>query len=512
MHGLTRGARWLAAVTLAACALVANAADAERGRALYHGSVPLRATGGSGPRACVACHRPSGMGNFEGGLAVPPIAGATLFKPFDRDTAHFFAASARYRVRPAYDLAALGTLLRSGVSPDGVTLHPAMPRYDIGGPDLADLAAHLQRLSSEPPPGIDDDTVRVATITTPDADPVRREAMLATLARFIEQKNGQSRHEAQRAKQATRTREMVMYRKFRVWQLAHWALQGEPATWAAQLDAWQGQQPVYAVVAGLGRGQWAPVDSFCERHRLPCLLPLVEAGGGAAPGFYSLHYHAGIDLDALFAARVLKAQGAAAVALWADPVAPALAERVRQVLMREGLRVAADGVDEGAAAVVSLLDPAAQSARLRSVRSPRRPVAWLSGTHAIGQAELAATLPLMARGWVVSPMHTGEALDRQLQRTRIWLRSQGLAALPADVAASTLQAATVLGEGLAHADFGFTPEYLLELLEHGLENVVPWSPYPRLAIGPDQRVASKGSWVGAVGEAGLVDWQWRVAP
>ena len=52
---------------------------------------------------------------------------------------------------------------------------------------------------------------------------------------------------------------------------------------------------------------------------------------------------------------------------------------------------------------------------------------------------------------------------------------------------------------------------LLELLEHGLENVIPWSPYPRLAIGPDQRIASKGSWVGEVRE-GRVAWQWQALP
>jgi hypothetical protein len=62
-----------------------------------------------------------------------------------------------------------------------------------------------------------------------------------------------------------------------------------------------------------------------------------------------------------------------------------------------------------------------------------------------------------------------------------------------------------------HLDFGFTPEYLLELLEHGLENVIPWSPYPRLAIGPDQRIASKGSWIGEVRE-GRVEWQWATQP
>lgn len=484
----------------------AQAADAERGRALYEGRVALSATVASPmSSACAACHRPSGMGNFEGGLAVPPIAGPMLFKPLDRDTAHFFPASARWRVRPAYDEASLGRLLRSGVSPDGVTLPASMPRYRLDDADLADLSAYLRTLSQAAPPGLDADTVRVATVTTPDADPQRRDAMLATLRRFVEQKNGQSRHEAQRAAQSSRTREMLMYRKFRVWQLAHWALQGEPSTWAAQLDAWQSREPVYALVAGLGAAQWAPVDAFCARRRLPCLLPLVEAGGGRAPGFYSLHFHAGIDADAAMVASRLKAQGLRRTQLWGAP--GALAERVRGALAREGL----EAVDAHAQAIVSLLPPAAHAARLREGGHAGVPVAWLAGTHALGRAELDAALAQTERGWIVTPMRTGEPLDRQLQRTRMWLRGQGLEGVPADVAASALQAATVLGEGLVHLDFGFTPEYLLELLEHGLENVIPWSPYPRLAIGPDQRIASKGSWVGEVRE-GRVDWQWQTLP
>lgn len=482
----------------------ATAADAQRGRALYEGRAPFAAQGATMP-PCANCHRPSGMGNFEGGLAVPPIAGPTLFKPLDGDTARYFAASSRLRVRPAYDEASLGRLLRRGESPDGVTMAPAMPRYGLDDADLSDLTAYLRSLSDTLPPGIDADTVRVATITTPDADPVRRDAMLDTLRRFVEQKNSQSRHDAQRSAQSARTREMVMYRKFRVWQLEHWALQGEPATWAGQLEERQSRQPVYAVVAGMGSADWSPVDAFCERRRLPCLLPLVDAGAGAEPGFYSLHYHAGIDAEAATLARRLKAQGMVRVSMWSDR--PTLAERVRGVLVREGLDVA----DRGGSAIVSLLAPEAHSARLRERQKNALPVAWLPGMHALGRKQLEAALPLTGRGWIVTPMRSGELLDRQLLRTRMWLRGQRLDALPVDVAASTLQAATVLGEGLMHLDFGFTQEYLMELLEHGLENVIPWSPFARLSIGPDQRIASKGSWVGEVLE-GRVEWQWTPQP
>lgn len=491
----------VALVLLGRC-MLAQAADVERGRALYEGRVALRGAEAESPASgCVACHRPSGMGNFEGGVAVPPITGPTLFRALDRDTGRYFKAAAAWRVRPAYDEASLGTLLRSGRTPDGHVLPLTMPRYAIGESDLGDLTAYLRTLSASPPAGLDDGTVRIATISTPDADPARRDAMLATLQQFVVQKNGQSRHEAHRSVQAQRTREMVMYRKFRVWELEHWALQGDASTWSAQLDERQAARPVYAVVSGIGSAQWAPVDAFCERHRLPCLLPLVEVGA-EAPGFYSLHFHAGVDSDARLAARTLKMQGLRRVALWAE--SPALAARVRESLAAEGIAVSGEGVD----AVVSLLAPEAHARRLRG---ESRPVMWLTGTHALGRQVIDALSASTARGWIVTPMRTGEALEVQLQRARLWLRGRGREDLPADVAASALQAAIVLGEGLAHADFGFTPEYVLELLEHGLENVVPWSPYPRLAIGPGQRIASKGSWVGAV-EGGRVQWSWAASP
>lgn len=481
---------------------LAQSADVARGRALYEGREHLvGAAGAPVATGCAACHRPSGMGNFEGGVAVPPISGPMLFRPLDRDTGRYFPASSAWRVRPAYDQASLGTLLRSGRAPDGQILAATMPRYAIGDRDLDDLTAYLHTLSSSPPSGLDGETVRLATISTPDADPARRDAMLVTLSHFVAQKNGQSRHELHRSAQAQRTREMVMYRKFRVWHLEHWALQGEPSTWAAQLEAWQARSPAYAVVAGIGGAHWAPVDEFCERHRLPCLLPMVEVGA-EVPNFYSLHYHAGLDADARLAARTLKAQRLGRVTLWSE--APALAARARESLQHEGLVV----TEERADAVVSLLPPSAHTSRLSG---ESRPVLWLAGTRALGVQEVDAVLAAQKKGWIITPMRTGAALEGQLKRARLWLRAQGLEGLPLDVVASTLQAATVLGEGLAHADFEFTPEYVLELLEHGLENVIPWSPYPRLAIGPGQRVASKGSWVGEV-DRGRLAWHWTTSP
>ena len=85
-----------------------------------------------------------------------------------------------------YDEQALARLLRTGITPDGITLPATMPRYAIDDAQRDDLAAYLRGLSARAPPGLDGERVRVATITTPDVEPQRRDAMLATtLKRFV---------------------------------------------------------------------------------------------------------------------------------------------------------------------------------------------------------------------------------------------------------------------------------------------------------------------------------------
>jgi hypothetical protein len=177
----------------------------------------------------------------------------------------------------------------------------------------------------------------------------------------------------------------------------------------------------------------------------------VDVGAEAA-GFYSLHYHQGLDADARQGARPLRAGGVRRVSLWGRSRRSCHASPTNS---REGLLV----VDREADAIVSLLAPHEHVPRLAGIAQP---VLWLPGLHALGSRELDAALAARPRGWIITPMRSGEALDRQLVRAREWLRQQGLAGVPLDVGASTLQAATVLGEGLVHVDFAFTPEYLLE--------------------------------------------------
>ena len=117
-----RGANWLrttwAAVVFTAAvaatqapaqaagpsATAATSAAFEEGRALYEGRHPgLSATLRGAPSvavptaqaACVSCHRPSGLGSFEGEAVVPPISSGLLTRPFDPATTRRYGVTLR---------------------------------------------------------------------------------------------------------------------------------------------------------------------------------------------------------------------------------------------------------------------------------------------------------------------------------------------------------------------------------------------------------------------------------
>ncbi len=485
------------AFAIAAATPAQAGGDPDRGREIYYG----RAGGVDAASACVRCHRPSGLGSFEGGVAATPIAGRHLFAPYDRDTARFFVGQRSDRVRPAYTDSALSEVLRTGIAPDGYRLHPAMPRVALDAQVVADLAGYLRQLDARAAPGVEPHVVHLATITTPDVEPSRRDAMLATLQAFVTVRNGQTRHEPQRAVVAARSREMVKDLKFRHWQLHHWALEGPAETWAAQIDAAYAAQPVFALVGGVGGARWDAVHAFCERERVPCLLPLVDAAPVAAQSFYSLYFHRGAALDAAVAADAFRAQGIVEVEIWSDADTRGRVAAVSAALVHGGV-----SVRRGAASAVSLL-PATEHASRARHRGAGAVVAWLPGAREVGPEQLMIVAESAPDALIVSPLRT-VVDDATLRRTRLWLAGRRIQTPHIEVAAAALQAATALGDSLVHIDFDFTREYALELLEHGLENMLAYGPYPRLAIAPDQREASKGSYVGRM-EQGRWQWTWR---
>ena len=69
-------------------------------------------------------------------------------------------------VRPAYTDESLATVLWTGVDPAGRKLNPIMPLYHLEDSDMAILVHYLKNLSVDQAPGVDDTTIRFATVVT----------------------------------------------------------------------------------------------------------------------------------------------------------------------------------------------------------------------------------------------------------------------------------------------------------------------------------------------------------
>ena len=266
--------------------------------------------------ACVACHRPSGMGGVEGDIQVPPITGNALFSTGDRVIATMDPRSGKAfnRAHAAYTSSSLAAALRDGTRGDGQTMQAPMPRYALSAADLLALNAYLRQLSVDWSPGVSRDSIHFATVITPEVSAQRRAAVIDMVHKIVAQKNGStmvagSGHTRHHMASAA---ELVLGTE-RKWSVDVWELQGAPSTWRAQLEERNAREPVFALISGVGDDDWNPVDAFCDRERIPCWFPSVALPPTAAPA-YSLYFNRGVALEAEVLAAQWKSSGAQAPA------------------------------------------------------------------------------------------------------------------------------------------------------------------------------------------------------
>lgn len=513
-----------AMIMLFSCAVAAETDASSAGKRIYReGILPsgalLRGSAqngvelNGGDAACAKCHRRSGMGGSEGQNTVRPIAGRLLFsRP---EIAGSERVRALFRVndpRPPYTIASLARALREGVDPTGRKLDPLMPRFALSDAEMAPLAAYLKGLSLEPAPGVTDSEIHFATILAPGVAPSRTQAMLDVLHAFFRDKNSGARQEGRRKLIGTEQ----MYRAYRKWVLHEWVLSGPPETWHQQLEAHYRQQPVFAVLSGIGTGNWRPVHDFCERAEIPCVFPHVDYPEIAQSGYATLYFSRGVALEAEVLAKHLADDG------WKGPVVQVFrddaegrvpAQVLRTALQRDGIKDVSDypvaGDQPVSDAFWSRLFEEARSGVL---------VLWLNDadiTHLHGQLKMPSGLEniylsgsLIARpcrvllfdGWqdrirLIYPFELTERRAQRLSRMKHWLAARNIPLRDERIQSGTYFAATITGDVLASMGINFSRDYFIERIEQMTEQSLSSSVFPRLSLGPGQRFASRGGYV-----------------
>jgi hypothetical protein len=479
--------------------------------------------------ACVKCHRRSGLGGGEGKVAVRPISGRFLFEAPDLPDIRRPASSYAKAVetRPPYTTTSLARALRAGVSSAGKPLDALMPRYALSDEEIALLAAYLKSLSATDDPGVTATEIHFATIVAPDTSPQKREIMLETMQAFFRDKNAGTRQENRRRAIGSEQ----MYRNYRSWTLHVWALSGPPESWRWQLEEHYRRQPVFAVIGGVGGGEWRPVHAFCEEQAIPCVFPAVDFPVVSGASHYSIYFSQGVTLEAEALAKYLAQSGQASIVqvFRDDDLGRMPAQALRRALQHHGI----EGLVDRPASGPSPVSREFWTRLLREDR-PNLLVIWLNGEDSKELAKnasihnplagvyfsaslLAMEKPPVPDAWLaktrlIYPFALPVWREQNLRQMRVWLGARKIPLIDERIQADTYFTLTTVGDVVSHMLGIYSREYFIEGIERMTEIATFFSVYPRLSLGPDQRFASKGSYVVGLSPGGektvypLSDW------
>ncbi|MCG7993995.1 MAG: ABC transporter substrate-binding protein [Candidatus Thiodiazotropha taylori] len=471
---------------------------------------------------CETCHRKSGLGSTEGQQVVPAVAGSVLFKPLKLPTSKPPEPPV---YRQAYTRESLMAAIRDGVDANGYPLDPFMPRYQIDEEALDGLMAYVSTLSNTPSPGVDEETIHFATIVLSSNKAEENKALIDVMETYVEQKNIETRYETKRAKNAPWHKEW-MFKPYRKWQIHVWELTGDEASWPEQLSTFYTKQPVFALVNGLVPTGWNRVSEFCEGHGVPCLFPTTQQPVISDENYYTIYLNKGASHESEAVASYIRKNRPAARVVQIYDESDTLSSISSNALIDELNKA---GISVDSVALGQLGDKTASDFRIGKDDTV---VLWLDRGKSeqlfnSGQLNSAELIMLSSQYYGTDTklipqdltdsvlfIHSAEMpdkLNRLLIRSTGWFRAKRIYNKESkEIQANAYFSLKVLGDAVKHIRGYFYRDYMIEKIEHMIDDLPYTSIFPRLSMAPDQRFASRGFYVaktdGKGGIVNLTDW------
>ena len=468
--------------------------------------------------ACVNCHRHSGLGSTEGSTVTPAITGEILFSE-KKIKAHRYQPLTEQTPsaldRPAYTENSLKNTLMTGIDANGKPLDILMPRYVFTEYDYNNLYNYLNSLSIQDA-GVTDTTLHIATVIDNRASPEKIKTLLQTLETFISDLNSGTRRESERASQAPIQKEWS-YQGYRQYKLHVWNLTGEPDSWQEQLNSYYDKTPVFAIASGISEDNWKNIDDFCNAREVPCILPNTRTPGFSGKNFYTLYYTAGPYNDAsviasYFHDKNIENNEAHDIVQLYD--ATSYSEIAKDILHDEITSSGKHNIASVSLETISskhdidqhitnkdttiiiwsekldasLLEALSRNKnKIKSVFIP-----YYLATSIETRNKLSG---IGVKFFTSYPYVAPASEPRDTIRSSAWGKSKKIDMTEKAVFTNTFTAIKVFINAIKHLRSNFNRDYMIELLEHKLDNSVFTGMYPKLTIGPNQRYASRGGYI-----------------
>lgn len=488
-------------------------------RAIVQGDIEL--TGAM--TTCSNCHLRSGLGSIEGGVLTPPTNGDKLYAPLSGPAdipGSLMKRSSFKTPRPAYSDTTLADSLRNGVGPLGNRLSETMPRYLLDDEAASILISYLKQLSSGVSPGVTGQEIRFATIVSRDISESDRKALIVPLQTYFRDDWNARLKDLQKQPGGglSGNGSQSAVNQFRQASLDVWELSGSADTWGQQLDEYYRKKPVFAVLGGMVSGPWAPVHSFCETNRIPCIFPVTDVPVVSETDWYTLYLSKGLyqegETAAKYLSRVLELppakkivqvyrdsyEGKALAQGFADTwnklgnvslekiVLPASRKTGKQ-FWKNLSRKYPDAV------ILNWLGPADQAGvESLAPTGKYRPILFVSATMLAGSL---ATVPDSIRDFTFFTYPTRLPGDDAYQRTLVsgWYGYKNLPLTNPRLAANVFLITNLLSKVLVEMGGDTYRDFFLDIWDGGKDESNASANYPVLSFGPGQRYASKGCYV-----------------
>ncbi len=449
----------------------------------------------SSPLACVNCHRESGLGTSESGKTIPPVSWRFLAGDQQR------TVDSQYQgllaPRPVYDARLLHQILTTGVDFGGNSIDSWMPRYQISESQTEQLIEYLKRLYPADDPGINEDSISIATIVDPRIEPHVREQHIQFLSGLFGLKNSPTRRELKRKKFAP-VYKAPQFEAYREWELSVWELPQDPEQWEQKLNQYYRQQPAFVVLAPMVKDNYAAVQRFCGAQQLPCLF--AQGNGEFGGDYYNYVFQDRLKQRGDYLTRAMRKHGDRMLVLDDDgaihkpqpdqsmissvnPAAlAALRENHKEYCNLEGILLLGVGI-EAAEEIYRLECPGDQRLKIT-----------LIGDESVDYesiARLTRDNPQTSICWATD-------LDKVLRRNTREIRLKGLVHkfgltdYIGEKLAMDLFAFGILSDSMSQLAGKFSRKYLLENIEHMLNSYpnltyfssLSGAPYQRAIVGP----------------------------
>jgi hypothetical protein len=247
---------------------------------------------------------------------------------------------------------------------------------------------------------------------------------------------------------------------------------------------------------------------------VPCLFPNVEQPpADADQNFHTLYFSRGVLLEADLIAAGIQTESAGGgpkrvrLVYRAGDIGETASASLAKQLQARGVGVVTRIVPHGASgravaeaahdpsstdAVVLWLRPA-DLAALEGTPAPPGPFYFSGVMGGLDESPLPS-------GWrdhahMAYPVDLPERRRVRLDYALGWFRIRKIPVVAEQVQVDTYLACGLLSETVKHLVDAFIPDYLIERLEDTIEHRVVTGYYPRLALGPYQRFASKGGFI-----------------